>query len=306
MNCEDVKRQIPLYAYGELTSETEERIEAHLAGCAPCSMELERHRSLMEVLDERPQVIAGTLLATCRAELRRQLESDPALRQGAGGWRGLLRKLQRFSEFHVPLRIPVGATALVALGWLGAHYTPAKFGGIEAGIAPPMFSTVKSVEPDSSGGVQIAVDDIHRRVVSGGLNDPRIRALLLNAAREEPDPSLRGESIGMLRNSSDSAQVRQALVDAVMHDPDSGVRLKALEGLKPYAGDRAIRQTLANVLLTDDDPGIRTQAIDLLTVHHDDSIVGVLQDVVQKEDNSYVRTRCRDLLEAMKASVGTY
>jgi hypothetical protein len=306
MNCEDVKRQIPLYAYGELTSETEERIESHLAACAPCSIELERQRSLMEALDERPRVLEGTLLATCRAELRQRLESDPRLRQGAGGWRGFMRKLHGFSEFNIPLRIPAGALALVALGWLGAHYTPAKFGGVEASIAPPMFSTVKSVEPDSSGRVQIAVDDIHRRVVSGGLDDPRIRALLLNAAREESDPGLRGESIGILRNSSDSEQVRQALVDAVMHDPDSGVRMKALDGLKPYAGDRAIRQTFANVLLSDDDPRIRTEAIDLLTKHHDDSIVGVLQDVVQKEDNSYVRTRCRDLLEAMKASVGTY
>ena len=51
---------------------------------------------------------------------------------------------------------------------------------------------------------------------------------------------------------------------------------------------------------------MRVQAIDLLTTHHDDSIVSVLQDVMQKEEDSYIRTRCRDLLEAMKASVGTY
>ena len=53
-------------------------------------------------------------------------------------------------------------------------------------------------------------------------------------------------------------------------------------------------------------PGVRVQAIDLLTAHHDDSIVGVLQDVMQKEDDGYIRTRCRNLLQAMKASVGTY
>ena len=84
------------------------------------------------------------------------------------------------------------------------------------------------------------------------------------------------------------------------------MRLKALEGLKSYAGDASVRKTLANVLLKDDNPGVRVQAIDLLTAHHDDSIVGVLQDVVQKEDNSYVRTRTSKLLEEMKASVGTY
>jgi 3-methyladenine DNA glycosylase AlkC len=56
----------------------------------------------------------------------------------------------------------------------------------------------------------------------------------------------------------------------------------------------------------DDNPGVRVQAIDLLTAHHDPSIVGMLQDAVQKEDNNYIRARCRNLLEAMKASVGTY
>jgi hypothetical protein len=84
------------------------------------------------------------------------------------------------------------------------------------------------------------------------------------------------------------------------------VRLKALEGLKPYASDAAVRKTLANVLLKDDNPGVRVQAIDLLSAHHDDSIVGVLQDVMQKEDDGYIRTRTGDLLRAMKASLGTY
>ena len=68
----------------------------------------------------------------------------------------------------------------------------------------------------------------------------------------------------------------------------------------------SVRKTLANVLLKDDNAGVRVQAIDLLTAHHDDSIVGVLQDVMQKEDDGYIRTRTRDLLQTMKASAGTY
>jgi HEAT repeats len=165
---------------------------------------------------------------------------------------------------------------------------------------------VKSVEPGESGKVEIAVDEVQRRVVSGTLQDPRIQALLLSAVREETNPGVRVESIGMLKDSADSEVVRKALIDAVSHDPNAGVRLKALEGLKQYAGDAAVRTTLANVLLKDDNAGVRGQAIDLLTVQHDDSIVGVLQDVMRKEDDDYIRARCRKLLEAMRASVGTY
>lgn len=302
MNCPEVIRQIPLYCYGEVSSEWEEGIESHLSECAACRQELLRHRSFLERLDERQDAVDTSLLTECRVNLRNSLRSDaPATGQS---W---MDRLWNLSRLNIPFRIPVGAMALVAIGFLAAHYTPEKFGGVAAGLSgDPMFSSVRSVEPKSSGSVDIAVDEVRRHVVSGRVQDPRIQALLLTAVREESNPGVRVDSIRVLNNSTDSEQIRQALIYALTHDPNSGVRLKALEGLKSYAGDASVRHTLAGVLLKDDDPGVRVQAIDLLTHQHDDSIVGVLQDVVQKEDNSYVRTQCSKLLEQMKASVGTY
>jgi hypothetical protein len=304
MNCAEVTNRIPLYSYGEVPAELEEQIESHLADCADCRQALARHRAFLEALDERADNAAaeGLLLADCRRDLRLRLSQETRPRP----WGGWLESLRGFSAFHIPFKVPVGAIALVALGWLGARYMPAKFGGVQAGVGPAMFSTVQSIEPDASGKIQIAVDDVQRHMVTGSLQDPRIQALLLNAIREETNPGVRVESIGALRNGPDSEEVRRALADAVSHDPNAGVRLKALEGLKQYAGDPSVRKVLANVLLKDDNPGVRVQAIDLLTAHHDDSIVGVLQDVMQKEDDDYIRTRCRELLEAMKASVGTF
>jgi hypothetical protein len=301
MSCTEINREIPLYCYGEVSSEIEERVEAHLAECSDCRGELARHRAFLELLDDRQDVSDASLLGVCRAELRSTLREDA--KPARQSWYETLRG---FSQLHIPFRIPVGAMALVALGFLAARYTPQKFGGLQASLAEPMFSSVRSVEPDASGKVQIAVDEVRRHVVTGTLQDPRIQSLLLTAVREESNPGIRVESIGVLKNGADSREVRQALIDALTHDPNAGVRLKALEGLKSYAGDAVVRRTLANVLLKDDDPGVRVQAIDLLTTHHDDSIVGVLQNVVQKEDNSYVRSRTSQLLEAMKASVGTY
>jgi hypothetical protein len=301
MSCTEIVREIPLYCYGEVSSETEERIEAHLAECSGCRNELARHRAFLDLIDERRDVADPSLLTSCRAELRDALRGEP--NRSRQSW---LETLRGFAHLHIPFRIPVGAMALLALGFVAARYTPEKFGGMRAGLAEPMFSSVRSVEPDPSGNVQIAVDEVRRHMVTGTLDDPAIQRLLLSAVREETNPGIRVESIGVLKNSADSAEVRQALVDALTHDPNAGVRLKALEGLKSYAGDPSVRRTLANVLLKDDNPGVRVQAIDLLTVHHDESIVGVLQDVVEKEDNSYVRTRTSQLLEEMKASVGTY
>lgn len=302
MTCAEVVREIPMYGYGEVPAEVEERIEAHLEDCQSCRDELARYRAFVDMLDERQDVAAPGLLTACRADLRRQLAAETT-GHGRSGW---FETLRSFSAFHIPLRIPVGAMALLAIGFFGARFAPARFGGMQAGLAQPMFSNVQSVEPDDSGKVRIAVDEVHRRVVSGSLEDPQIRELLLNAVREESNPGVRVESIGVLKDSADSQVVRQALIDAVAHDPNAGVRLKALEGLKQYAGDATVRKALANVLLKDDNAGVRVQAIDVLTTHKDDSIVGVLQDVMQKEDDSYIRARARNLLEAMRASVGTY
>jgi hypothetical protein len=306
MSCSEIVRQIPLYCYGEVDSDAEERIESHIAECAACREELARHRTFLELMDGREDVRASNdaaaLLIECRTELRRGLNS--AAEAPRHRW---LESLRAFANFHIPFKVPVGAIALVALGFFGARYTPEKFGGVKAGLSgDPMFSSVRSVEPDASGKVQISVDDIRRHIVSGNLQDPHIQELLLSAAREESNPGVRVESIGVLKDSADSAEVRQTLLYVLTRDPNAGVRLKALEGLKRYAGDPLVRRTLAVVLQKDDNPGVRVQAIDLLTAHRDDSIVGVLQDVVQREDNNYVRARCSRLLEEMKASVGTY
>jgi hypothetical protein len=112
--------------------------------------------------------------------------------------------------------------------------------------------------------------------------------------------------VGLLTSRADSGEVRDALLNAVAHDSNAGVRLKALDGLKPLAGDPQVRRTLAQVLLADDNPAVRMQVVDLLVSHRDDSMVGVLQNLVQKEDNNYVRLKCEKALKDMNASIGTF
>lgn len=313
MSCEDTIREIPLYCYGEVSAEVEEGVESHVAGCAECRAELARHRVFLEALDARQPVPDGGLLAECRAGLRAQLARQTEAPRAPLGlhWSGLhgkrwVESLREFSRMHIPFRVPVGAMALIALGFFGARFIPEQFGGLGASVSGPMFSTVRSIEADAAGNVQIAVDEVRRHMVSGKPRDPHVQELLLSAVREESNPGLRAESIGMLQNSADSEVVRTALLDAVRKDPNPSVRLKALDGLKSFASEEPVRRTLTSTLLHDEDPRVRMQAIDLLTSHRDDALVGVLQSAMQKEDNDYVRSKYRTLLAEMKASLGTY
>lgn len=314
MNCTDVTKEIPNYCYGEISSGIEEAVECHLADCPACRTELACHRKFLELLDERETPADAALLVQCRSELSVALEqqqlADAGHHAGWRGWQNAMEYLRDLSRAHIPFRVPVGALALVALGFFGARYTPEKFGGVRAALAAPMLSNVLSVEPNASGQVQIAVDEVRRHMVSGSLQDPQIQQLLLSGVTEGSNPNARLQSIQVLHeasgSSADSEQVRQALLDALEHDPDAGVRLKAMDGLKQFAGDALVRTALAGRLQKDDDARVRTQAIDLLAAHHDDSIVGVLQNVVQREDNPYVRGQIMQMLAQLKASPGTY
>ena len=133
----------------------------------------------------------------------------------------------------------------------------------------------------------------------------------MSGVTDGSNPNVRLQSIRILHenaagSNADSEQVRLALLGALERDPTPAVRLKALDGLKQFAGDPSVRVALADVLQKDDNADVRVQAIDLLAAHHDDSLVGVLQNVVQREDNDYVRAQITQLLAQLKASVGTY
>jgi HEAT repeat protein len=173
-------------------------------------------------------------------------------------------------------------------------------------MVDPGTSRVRYVEPVGGGKIQIVVDETKQRVLSGNVDDQAIQRLLLTAAKDPSDAGLRVESVDLLRSRPQSAEVRSALLYAVQHDPNSGVRLKALDGLKEFANDPETRQALTKVLLKDDNPGVRTQVIDLLMQHRSDAMVGVLQELMGKEDNGYIRMRCQKALHEMNASVETY
>ncbi len=309
MKCEEVIQNLPLLEYGELSFDQEEAIHQHLDQCKSCTVEFARLQALQRALDSAEVIPQPTLLMDCRQRLRTGLaalrEAAPARRSGMIGW---FRDLMD-GGLHLGFSAkPLGAVALVAMGFFGAHIVPSNLGGMRLlqGVSEPIASRVRYVEPNSGGQVQIVVEEVSQRTLSGATQDEKIRHLLMAAAREATDPGLRVESVDLLKSSCSSREVRRALIAALQHDPNPGVRLKALDGLRNSAGEPETRKALAAVLLNDDNPGVRTQAIDLLTQKKEPSMAGVLQEVMRKEDNDYVRLRCQKALHEMKASIDTF
>jgi hypothetical protein len=307
MTCDAVRKLIPLYYYGELSAAEEDRAEAHIHECAACARQMEAARTLAAALDRRRMEAPAELLEDCRAGLAaavRAARAEPPRRP----WRLWVEAAEATLAGFTRWRQPLGAVALIALGFFAARLVPAGAGVSTASLAPSegVFVNVRSAQPDSSGHVRIAYDETRRREVSGAVDNQEIQKLLLAAAREEDDPGVRVESVGLLKDRAGSGEVRDALMNALLHDTNAGVRLKAIEGLKPLATQATVRGALSQALQFDDNDAVRMQAVDLLTLRHDGAMVGVLQNLMQKEDNGYVRLKCEKALKEMNASIGTF
>jgi HEAT repeat protein len=115
---------------------------------------------------------------------------------------------------------------------------------------------------------------------------------------ERFDPSVRLDSLDVLRASAADPEVRRALCAACRTDRNPGVRMKALESLEGFEQDPAVRQTLLDVLKGDSNSGVRVEAINLLVNSlrpetgsgpADPQTLSVLRDRLRNDPNNYVR-----------------
>jgi hypothetical protein len=308
MTCDAIRKQLPLLVYSEVSFDDEEQLHQHMEACVLCRSEFQKLQKMLRALDGLEADADVKLLPDCRRRLRINVaalaEADAAHPHRLPAW--LSRLLP--SSPATPFR-SLGAVALLAIGFFSARYIdldPGTMPLVGRASFEPVASRVRYVEADGPGQVQIVVEETRQRVLSGDMQDEPIRRLLLSAARESADPGVRVGTMELLKSQSHTADVRRALLYAIQHDANAGVRLKALEGLRAAATDPEIRRVLAQVLLTDTNPGVRTQAVDLLTQTREPSMVGVLQELMTREDNNYVRLKCQKALYEMNASVETF
>jgi len=292
MNCERMKDLVTLYVYGELDPSTEESVEQHAAECKGCAALLDTEREFHATLDLGVLAPPPAMLAGCRRELMQAVKEERAA-QGRS-WTVTVR-----SWFEAPWLKPVMALALVTAGFAAGRLIPLPGNS-------PVATRVRFLEADGAGRVNLVLEETRERKLSGSLGDEPIRNLVLAAAQDPADPGLRVESMELLRRESSASEVRRALMAALVSDSNPGVRMKAIEGLRGHAADPEVQRALAQVLMRDDNPGLRVQAIDLLVPHPRKDMVGVLQDVMRREDNDYVRLRTQRVLSQMNASVDPF
>ena len=318
-SCETIRTQLGMLLYGELSFDEEEIVDAHLEGCAKCRAALERERELHKAFDQVEIEPPASVLWDARQSLQQRIAAEHAPPHRVGWWDQFVDSLMLRPAGGTGWLKLAGALALLMVGYMGARLAPdLGLGTVGMSVADPGAQRVRSVEPGANGAIQIVLDETRQRVVSGDLDDQNIRVLLLSAAKDPSDPGLRYETVGILNDRAQTADVRDTLIYALEHDENAGVRLKAMDGLRPFVQHPEVRKALAGVLLTDGNPGMRTQAIDLLTQGVgegsgnapgntlDRDVIGALQELMNRENNAYVRQRGERVLQLVNASQETY
>jgi hypothetical protein len=315
MTCAEARQNLSLYLYGELDFTTEELVDEHLAGCEECAGALAKERQWHEAVAAEPAEVPLDVLARCREDLRDSLSVAREAREPA--WIRWLDSLGLRSNAW-SMRLAT-ASLLMCLGFglsrlLERHGLPSP--GVAEGftsemnLLDPVRAHVRMIEPTGDDRVQLVIDEVREHIVSGSLNDSRIRRLLLAASKDPTDPTIRVDSVEMLKDV-DGDDVREALFDTAQHDPNAGVRLKAIEALSRFANDSSTRRTLLFVLSHDESPYVRTQAIDLLIAPEaagslSPQLADALQSVMRSDPDQYVRMRCRQALKSPHRAVPVY
>lgn len=305
MNCDWTKENVVLFIYGELADDAKFEFEQHVRHCLGCRRELDAALEFKDGMSALPmKEISPSFLAANRMQLQESLEHAEQSRNifsrfvfDATGW------------FHQIKLAPALTAALLIAGFAGGVGTTYKM--MEA-KRPPIVDNNTMVQPSeaniagidsitqlaNSNQVSIKYNTLQPQTVNGSTDDPRVRQLLLLAARNNRNSGLVLDSIDVLTRRPEDNAVREALVYALRYDKNPGVRLKVLDGLKGYVKDDVqVRDAVVEALLHDNNAGVRQEAISLLdAVKADSSVRSALTVLSERDPNKFIREESKRYL----------
>jgi HEAT repeats/Putative zinc-finger len=308
MNCDWTKENVVLYIYGELADDAKFELEQHVRHCLGCRRELDAALEFKESMAAAPvKDVSPSFLAANRMQLQESLEHAEQSRNifssfifDATGW------------FHQIKLAPALTAALLIIGFAGgvgttyrmmsAKNSPIVDGGKIGQPSEANIAGIESITPEAnSNQVSIKYNTLQPQILNGSTDDPRIRQLLMLAARNNRNSSLVLDSLDVLTRRPEDNAVREVLVEALRYDKNPGVRLKSLDALKGYVRDDVhVRDAVVEALLHDNNAGVRQAAISLLdVVKADTSVRSALTVLADRDPNKYIREESKRYLASM-------
>lgn len=344
MTCEQAQESIALAVYGELPDEERHLLAQHLVSCEACRTEYDAVEGLRKAMSLLPQEEpSANLLTRARLRLEEALDAAPQggwLRRmgrrfrlgvarlssapvmasallvfglAAGGYGGFKLGAHQLREQRSKMilkALPIRpATMTIANGSVETAPEDRKSSepndSLMIDTAAAQIANVSQIlNAPNSDRVEIRFNRMVPESVSGSINDPYIRRLLLLGVVAPQNSMVRDMSVDLIARECAVGRCkagpdRRALMDALRYDSNPGVRLDALAGLQPYIGsDLHVRNAVLDAMLHDSDPIVRMQAIELVApIEADSSVRQVLHTVASEDENPQIRDVSEQVLQ---------
>ncbi len=310
---------LELSQYGELSDADQQKLDVHLETCDRCQAFLVRLQQFKLVIDKGASFRPGeTDLRDARNNLwsaMMHVRTNQGLIKRALD--RLLNGLQRLTFNTYPSYRSVLAGALLLFIGLLAGYFLAVQGDRSLGFAATGLdqtellsnrdvdiSNVQFVDSDvSDGTLEFRFEAVKPVQIRGSIDDPGIRRVLAFTVLNERNPGVRLRAVNAMRASDrlqSADEIRSALVTALKIDLNPGVRKEAFEALSMYPFDAEIKDAMIHTLIFDENPALRIGAINRLQGQGldtiDENLENVLRARMDSDENAYIRTRARTLL----------
>ncbi|SRR5579871_289514 len=328
MNCEWVRSNITLYVFEELGDADRAELEQHVERCHDCARDAEAEKQLRRIMDLRTKLEpSASLMAECRLQLSEALEEERpiavptrAVSPGNSRWLEWLRA--PFAGLNLQWQAGM-AVALLSVGFVSGAFLSSRGMRVPGGtntsdINAASIAGVHSINARPDGKLEISLDTLQRRDISGSLDDPKIKEALVSALGDY-NSSVRLDSAELIAKAMENGkspaltadpQVRAAFLNRLRTDKNPAVRLTALDALKGMENDPAVRDGLVAAVMSDSNSGVRIKAIEMLAGQKapsgDSSAIVALQELAEKDSNSYIRLKSADTLRKWNVPVQMY
>lgn len=306
MTCDWTKDNVVFYIYDELADDAKFEFEQHVRHCLGCRRELDAALEFKGGMQALPMKdVSPNFLAANRMQLQEQLEHAEQKRNFLSSF-----VFDLTGWMHQVKLAPALTAALLMIGFAGGALTTYRMSADRSkplsglitseptSVDAASVAQIDSVIPQNGNQVQIKYNTLQPQTVNGSMDDPRIRQLLLLAARNNRNSGVVLDSLDVLTRTPEDNAVREALVYALRYDKNPGVRLKSLEGLKGYVKDDVhVRDAVIEALLHDNNAGVRQEAIGLVdAVKADSSVRAALMVLAERDPNKFIREESKRYL----------
>ena len=302
--------------FGELGREDEQHLKSHLALCPQCRKKKAEMESFALDLFEKEN-LPDSFVKEARDELFTALAKEKNVAELIREEEGFITELKRFFAkpvfafpivfvfgFLIALMLfnPSGNSPLQIISGIGDQEDNLELDSL-------MISNIKFVDNDASDGeITFSFDASRKFVVSGGINEVKIRKLLMNAMLNEANPATRLNSFHAFKTSQvplRDEQMKQALITLLLQDENAGVRIAAVKQLKEFEYDLRIKEALLKALSTDSNSAVRIEAINALGEALSKTPVitqegeRILKERAETDENEYVKFKAKTIIEAI-------